>query len=154
MDPAALKHLLVPIDFYAAESESPIELAVTLARALGASLTLLHVYPAAGHMSEIVPGADSAAEFAAEREVIARGLDRIAIRLRARGVAEISTVVDHGHPIEAIVNRARTTRVDLIVMGTHGRSGVSRLLDGSVAEGVLRQAPCPVLTVHLPRSEE
>jgi nucleotide-binding universal stress UspA family protein len=52
-----------------------------------------------------------------------------------------------GSPVDAILDRARQERADLIVMGTHGRTGLSRLLVGSVAEGVLRHAPCPVVVV-------
>jgi nucleotide-binding universal stress UspA family protein len=54
---------------------------------------------------------------------------------------------------EAIVSHAASAGVDLIVIGTHGRKGVSRLLLGSVAERVVRAAPCPVLTVHHPEHE-
>jgi nucleotide-binding universal stress UspA family protein len=53
--------------------------------------------------------------------------------------------VIEGQPVEAIVARARQLRADLIVMGTHQRRGLSRLLMGSVAEGVVRRAPCPVI---------
>jgi nucleotide-binding universal stress UspA family protein len=53
-----------------------------------------------------------------------------------------------GEPAEAIVERARTGGYDLIVMGTHGRKGMQRLLLGSVAEKVVRRSACPVLTVH------
>ena len=53
-----------------------------------------------------------------------------------------------GHPAETIVRMARELAVDLIIMATHGRTGVSHLLLGSVAEHVVRHAPCPVLTVR------
>jgi len=55
-----------------------------------------------------------------------------------------------GQPADEILRLARKVSCDLIVMGTHGRTGLARLLHGSVAEEVLRKATCPVLTVHLP----
>jgi nucleotide-binding universal stress UspA family protein len=55
-----------------------------------------------------------------------------------------------GDPAEAIIRLAQTEDVDMIVMGTHGRRGLTRLLMGSVAEAVVRAAPCPVLTVKQP----
>jgi nucleotide-binding universal stress UspA family protein len=62
--------------------------------------------------------------------------------------------VEEGDAAKGIVNAAQATQCDLIVMGTHGRTGLSRLLMGSVAEKVLRSAPCPVLTVKVPLPEE
>ena len=58
-----------------------------------------------------------------------------------------------GEPAAAIVEFARSENVDLIVMGTHGRTGFSRLLMGSVAEAVVRKAPCPVLTLKEPAAK-
>jgi nucleotide-binding universal stress UspA family protein len=57
-------------------------------------------------------------------------------------------VVTSNAPADAVAKYAKEARIDLIVIGTHGRSGMSRLLLGSVAERVVRTAPCPVLTVH------
>jgi len=68
--------------------------------------------------------------------------------LRARATLETSD-----HPAEAIVDYARQAEIDLIIMGTHGRTGMSQLLVGSVAERVVRTAPCPVLTVKHPEHE-
>jgi nucleotide-binding universal stress UspA family protein len=61
--------------------------------------------------------------------------------------------VVHGTPLDAIVSRQATGGFDLVVMGTHGRTGLSHLLLGSVAEGVVRRAACPVLTVRGPMNE-
>ena len=66
---------------------------------------------------------------------------------RAAGVRAASTVVE-GSAAEQIVRAARSRRADLIVMGTHGRTGLSRLLLGSVASRVISMSPCPVLTVR------
>jgi hypothetical protein len=71
-------------------------------------------------------------------------------------VSDPTVHVEHrladGNPSEEILRQARDTGCDLIVMGTHGRRGLGRLLLGSVAEEVMRKAPCPVLTVKLPPS--
>jgi nucleotide-binding universal stress UspA family protein len=77
--------------------------------------------------------------------------ERVAAAERAGLVARF--VRRTGAPYEEIVAAARDEKADMIVMGTHGRSGLNRLLMGSVAERVVRLAPCPVLTVR-PRSEE
>jgi nucleotide-binding universal stress UspA family protein len=66
---------------------------------------------------------------------------------------EVIHLTRHGRPHEEIVGVAREMDVDLIVMGTHGRSGLSHILLGSTAERVVRNAPCPVLTVRHPEHE-
>jgi nucleotide-binding universal stress UspA family protein len=114
-----------------------------LARKLDAEILLLHVeaVPVAGsEMADVTHAA-------AERE-LARTADRLRHhRLRVR------TLLRTGSVDEEILETAATERASLIVMGTHGRKGVARLLLGSVAERVLRGAPCPVLTVGTPKDE-
>ncbi len=73
-------------------------------------------------------------------------LDKRLAELEAAGVSA-RQVHENGRPDEVIVSLARREHADLIVIGTHGRSGLSHVLLGSVAERVLRQAPCPVMTV-------
>jgi nucleotide-binding universal stress UspA family protein len=65
----------------------------------------------------------------------------------------VESRVEEGEPATGIVSAARAMESDLIVMGTHGRTGLGRLLMGSVAENVLRTAPCPVVTVKTPDVE-
>jgi nucleotide-binding universal stress UspA family protein len=78
------------------------------------------------------------------------------LRQRLQGVqvpdpaVPVTRLLAEGDPVAAIVRTARAEGCDLIVLGTHGRRGLGRLLLGSVAEGVLRSAPCPVLTVKMP----
>jgi nucleotide-binding universal stress UspA family protein len=62
----------------------------------------------------------------------------------------MSVVVEHGSPAVEIVSFSRNGGFEMIVMGTHGRTGLRHLLMGSVAEGVVRRASCPVMTIHLP----
>ena len=65
-------------------------------------------------------------------------------------VLEVETIVVKGVPFNEIINAATEISVDLIVIGTHGRTGISHVMLGSVAEKVVRKAPCPVLTVRMP----
>jgi nucleotide-binding universal stress UspA family protein len=85
------------------------------------------------------------------REALRTELARFVDSVEASG-AVVQLDVSEGDPIDAIVRDGVATNADLIVMGTHGRSGMDRLMLGSVAESVLRKAPCPVLTV--PRRAE
>ena len=70
---------------------------------------------------------------------------------RMTGAATMGVfIIAHGVPFQSIIETARTAHVDLIIMGTHGRTGLSPILLGSVAECVVQHAPCPVLVVRLP----
>ena len=83
-------------------------------------------------------------------EAEVKGPTEAAARMRAAAAGSglsLETLVLRGKPYEAIVIAAQTKEVDLIVLGSHGRIGISRLLMGSVAERVLGQSPCPVLVV-------
>jgi nucleotide-binding universal stress UspA family protein len=138
--------ILAATDFGAIATHA-VDYAADLAAALDAELILVNVYQVP---PSLMPGeAGVAAELAlripreAER-LLAETLERVARpKLRARGVLK------EGDAREGILAAARSERADLIVMGTHGRRGISRALIGSVAESALREAPCPVLTVHV-----
>lgn len=141
----ALKRVLVATDF-SATSDAALTYGRALARTFGASLYLLHV---AENQFLRSTAADPATLAAArlrwlEDDLTAADRDE----LRARAVVEISD-----SPARAIVDYARGEAIDLIVMGTHGRSAMSQILVGSVAERVVRTAPCPVLTVRQPEHE-
>ncbi|QRV17614.1 universal stress protein [Haloterrigena salifodinae] len=118
------------------------EHAIELSSQLGAKLHLLSV-------SEDGPQAtDKQDEMRTDHQAEANEAVEEAERTaESRGV-ETSTVVRHGVPQEEIVNVAETNAIDLIVMGTHGRSGLDHLVTGSVAEEVVRNAPVPVVTVR------
>ena len=131
--------ILVPIDF-SGPSDAALEYARLFAHAWGSALHLLHV--TAEHLTP--PHGESAGhpEPAALRQI----RDRLTDDDRRRRLA--IRVLERAEPAEAILGYARATDIDLIVMGTHGRTGVAHLLMGSVAETVVRSAPCPVLTVR------
>lgn len=129
-----------------------VETATGLAGALGAQLAVVHVVDlavsgmaAAGPM-EAGAGPVATQALVEEQEASGRALlDEIAGRLPS-GVAE--TILRIGTPAGEVVATAREWGAELIVVGTHGRGGLERLMLGSVAEAVLRDAPCPVLVVR------
>jgi nucleotide-binding universal stress UspA family protein len=140
-----LKQVLVPTDFGRA-SEAALTYGRALAQRFGATLHLLHVVE--NHFLKATPADPRALAAGTKRTLNGRLTDEDRIGLRARAVLEVSD-----SPAEAIADYARQERIDLIVMGTHGRSAVAQLLVGSVAERVVRTAPCPVLTVRHPEHE-
>ena len=140
--------ILVPMDF-SAPSDAALEYARTVAARFGASLHLLHVaedpYRALYSAEAYVPDVEGLRE-----ELIAAAIGRLKDRLRSSDVRELEPTTEAliGTPAWSIVEYAGAHDIDLIVMGTHGRGGMSHLLMGSVAERVVRTAPCPVLTVR------
>lgn len=137
------RKILVPTDFGGA-SDQATELALTIAEKFGAELVLLHV--AALPTYVYAAYAEGLAWPTEEIEVRARvALDRQLERLRARHAAT-SGLVAVGDPSEKILETASGLGADLIVMGTHGRRGLGRVVLGSVAEKTVRLSPVPVLT--------
>ena len=137
-----IRKILYPTDFSPYSNQAYFH-AVALAESHGASLTILYVYPGGF-------GAPETAGDSEDRSYWQEQLEQI------RPVNEhILThhVLLEGDPAGEIVDYARDASVDLIVMGTHGRSGLAHVLLGSVAEKVVRKAPCPVLTVRHPEHE-
>ncbi len=150
MTPLAIKRILLPIDT-SPGTQTAIDYAVVLARALSASITLVHVDLTPSAMVAIVPGASVEGDLADEHAASARRLADFVATLHGRGFFDVDTLMLTASGVApALLETARSGAFDLIVMGTHGRTGVSRFLLGSVAEEVLRHASCPVLTVHLP----
>jgi nucleotide-binding universal stress UspA family protein len=139
-----LKHVLVATDFEPA-SEAALTYGRALARNFGASLHLLHV----AENQFLRP---SPTDPAIIKAAYLRSLnERLTADDRRRGARVALEVSDEA--AATIVQYARTEGVDLIVMGTHGRSAIAQVLVGSVAERVVRTAPCPVLTVRHPERD-
>jgi nucleotide-binding universal stress UspA family protein len=141
-----IRTILHATDF-SAQSQCAFQLACALARDYGALLVITHVKPLpaavmGGEFGYVVP-ADPVEEERALREELS------AVQPVDSGIRVEHRLVE-GDPVSGIVTEAEACQSDLIVMGTHGRRGLGRLLLGSVAEGVLRRAPCPVLTVKSP----
>jgi nucleotide-binding universal stress UspA family protein len=132
-------------------AETALTEAEHFAKSLGASLLLLRavVPPAALYGAELVPGSLPVLE---QLETDARAyLDAIAERLRPRGL-EVAVVVAVGPAAEALIETARENGADLIVMTSHGRSGLARWAFGSVADAVVRRSDLPVLVVRPPEA--
>lgn len=151
---AALRKVLCPVDM-TLEAGSAAEEAANLARALGAELLLLHVMgePALA-LGDPMLAPGEVSSFTQPQLIddyhheMDRRLTLLGDQFRASGLA-VSTLLLRGSPHEAIVSAADSEHVDLIVMGTHGRRGISHLLLGSVAERVVRTAKVPVMTLRL-----
>jgi universal stress protein A len=143
-----IKSILAPTDF-STHSERAVRYACRLAERLGSSLHLLHV------LSEILPaGPDPLLmpvmppEYYSDNEARAlETLDRLLDPAWGKP-ASVVKVVRWGSPVETIVSYALDQRIDLISVATHGRTGLSHVLLGSVAEQIVREAPCPVLTMR------
>ncbi len=143
------KHILVAVDGSECAAKA-LDAAASLAKALGAqctACTVVDIIRAASSMT--IASADVVQTyFEALREDAKHVLQQAAERARAAGVS-IDTQIVEGYPAEDIVAFGKKCNADLIVMGSHGRTGIQRLLLGSVAEAVVRSAPVPVLVVRL-----
>jgi nucleotide-binding universal stress UspA family protein len=137
-----MRNVLVPIDF-SDVSEAALAYARTLARTFGGRLHVLHVMEN-DFLRPMASNPHTHVE-AIGQQVSDKLTDEDRDLLRAVAVLKKSDA-----PAEEIVKYANSEDIDLIVMGTHGRKGVAHFFVGSVAEHVVRAAPCPVLAVRLP----
>ena len=142
----AVQHMLVPFDF-SPYAEQALEYAIGLAQTLQARLTLLHVVD-----TTPLGVAESTAlrppSYWVELETgIAEGMEEPLARVHEAGL-QGERAIAQGVPFQTILDTARDKSVDLIVMGTQGRTGLTHVLMGSVAEKVVRLAPCPVLVTR------
>lgn len=146
------KQILVPVDFSDATAHL-IEVASDLARRYEAPLFLLHAFEPVTYLRPEGPVELDPDVMHGTLTSLKKELDALAHAARAAGVLRVETKTVQGYAIHEIVRAAKELDGCLIVMGTHGRTGLKHLLIGSVAENVVRTAPCPVLTVrNSPRS--
>lgn len=135
-----IHHILAPTDF-SVHANQAVTSAFELAQTCGAKLSLLHVIEIPEYAIEVaLPLADLEQQ---ARQSLA-GLLPKAVAAHV----EVTRLVELGVPYLRILEVARTEHVDLIVMATHGRTGLGHLVLGSVAERIVRLAPCPVLTIR------
>jgi nucleotide-binding universal stress UspA family protein len=140
-----IQRILVAHDF-SDTAQRALDVGLDLAEKLGARAVVVHAYeiPSYG----LPEGPAMTAEMIAQIERASRtALDGVVSRARRPGTS-IEGMLRQGPAWSEIDAAAKEMRADLIVMGTHGRRGFARALMGSVAEKVVRTAPCPVLTVH------
>jgi nucleotide-binding universal stress UspA family protein len=147
----SIKNILCPID-YSVYSEKALKYAIEFAEKYNAKLYLMHVLdiriyditdPELYNVNVI------------DKETINKLRERLhkCISEDTRKNIEVETIVIEGVPFAEIIKKAREYKVDLIVLGTHGRTGLSHAIMGSVAEKVVRKAPCPVLTIRHPEHD-
>jgi universal stress protein A len=144
-----LNRIVVPVDFSAA-SLNALEFAADVAKPVGAELVLLFVIEPVLRAVSSYQGATAGTiqQMARDqRRAWERQLARLERRYTKRG-SRVRSIIGSGAPASAIVELAQRSKADLIIIATHGRTGVARLLMGSVAERVVRTATCPVLTLH------
>jgi nucleotide-binding universal stress UspA family protein len=147
----AMKRLVFATDFSAYSGEA-LEYAVQFALTLGAELYLLHVFerpffaePGVSHSIQLRHGVDQwIRDLKAEES---QKLEALAKEVRGRGVT-VHPLFKEGIPFVEILKTAEEMPADLLVLGTHGRTGLAHVLIGSVAQRVVQRAKCPVLTVR------
>jgi nucleotide-binding universal stress UspA family protein len=145
------RRICCPIDFSDA-SHAAMEVAADLARRFGAELVLLHAYPIPGYTfpdGSVVASPKMMQDLADQAE---RHLEEWRVQAeRLVGAPRVAAEKGVGEPATEIVSFAKERAMDLLVLGTHGRTGLEHALMGSIAERVVRRAHCPVLTVRPPR---
>ena len=141
------KRICCPVDF-SEPSRAAMRYASGLARHFDADLTLFHAYQLPGYTlpeGSVVASPKMLQELA---DVAERHLQEWKALAEADGAPRVAAVKAVGEPALEVIEFARETAQDLLVVGTHGRTGIRHALVGSVAERVVRRAGCPVLTVH------
>lgn len=144
-----IKKVLVPIDF-SDYSKSALKYAVNFAKTFDADIILIYVvepviYPPDFSMGQIaMPSINTEWDDRAKDELQKLAKSEIA------EIANVKTIIKTGKPFVEIIETAKEENIDLIIIATHGHSGVEHILFGSTAEKVVRKAPCPVLTLREP----
>jgi nucleotide-binding universal stress UspA family protein len=144
-----IKGILFPTDFSEGSSQA-LQYAVDLTKKYGAKLYVVHViYDVAKTAGWYVPHVSVDQMYKDIQEGAKKELEKFGVEALGE-VKNIERTVLTGVPHEEVMNFAKKNKIDLIIMGTHGRKGIDRILFGSTAAQIVRFAPCPVLTVRLP----
>ena len=144
-----LQRILVPIDF-SGHSKNALTYAISIAKQFQSELVLVYVVESAIYPAEFGFGQTALPTAALEREFHERGkkeLEKL-VRTHINDQVKARTMVAEGHPASEILAIANKEQVDLIIIATHGHTGVEHLFFGSTTEKVVRKAPCPVLVVR------
>jgi nucleotide-binding universal stress UspA family protein len=143
------QRILCPLDF-SKHSNRALDMACELARDNKAKLTLMHAYVIPSYPlpeGYVLASSETVAEILSKTQ---QAMNEARARCVAAGVPQVEIVLSEGAAFAEIVRVAREQAADLIVIGTHGRTGLKHALLGSVTEKVVRKAPCAVLTVRDP----
>ena len=142
-----LRRILVPTDF-SEKARMALSYGITLAERFGSTLHVLHVVEAVTDVSPLPQEFGARDEL--DRSIVESAWDDLNQLLPAddRKRLKVEFAIEWGVPFTEIIRYAHARQIDLIAMGTHGSGGVKQLILGSVADNVVRSAPCPVLTVR------
>lgn len=140
-----VRRILAPIDF-SESADAVVEWAAHLAEEHGSEIVLLHVYHLPVEFQQ-VEGAYLPADFwTSIKDEASNKLAEHGARLRERGLM-VEEITREGYPATVIEEEVGHSRADMVVIGSHGRTGLKHMLLGSIAERVVQRAPCPVLTI-------
>lgn len=148
-----IQTILVPTDFSELSNEA-VDFAFSTARQLKAKVIILHVFEWPGPGESLTSTED--ARYTRKMNRVRSFLIDLVQKASDQGLeatSELVKVASFGPPFVGIIQTAEKKKADLIVMGTHGRTGLAHLMVGSQAEQVVRQSPCPVLTVKSAKHE-
>jgi len=147
-----IKTILFPTDF-SQGARAAMDHAISLARDYNARLILLYVIQDISIAEWYIPSSLSVADLVEDMQKSAwKEMDKWAEEVSTR-VKDVEKMVVRGVPFAEIIKTARDKNADMIVIGTHGRTGIDHILFGSTAEKVVRKAACPVLTVRIAGKE-
>ena len=143
-----IKTILFPTDF-SQGARAAMDYAISLSRDYEARLILLYVIQDISIAEWYIPSSISAADLVEDMQKSAeKEMERWGNEV-AEKVSPVERLITRGVPFVEIIRTAKEKNVDLIVIGTHGRTGIDHMLFGSTAEKVVRKSPCPVLTVRM-----
>lgn len=144
---ATIKKVLVPIDF-SDYSKSALKYAVNFSKLFNAEIILIYVVEPVIYPLDFSMGQIAMPSFSTEWDVRAKEeLDKLA---KKEINSSVKTIIKTGKPFLEIIETAKEEDIDLIIIATHGHTGVEHIIFGSTAEKVVRKAPCPVLTLREP----
>ena len=135
--------ILIPTDF-SESAENASLYALSLAEKYGSKIYVVHVIEPFTYTSDL--GIDMGDQYQVMEATAKRFLDDIVTSIKEKNI-DVEGILLSGEPFVEIIKYAKQEQVNLIIMSTHGRSGIEHMLLGSVAEKVVRKSPCPVLTV-------
>ena len=146
-----IKNILCPVD-YSIYSEKALSYAIEFAEKYGAKLFLMHVLDIRVYD---INDPDLYNANIVDSETISKLRERLlkCVNEDVKGKIPVEAIVLQGVPFVEIIKASKEYNINLIVLGTHGRTGLSHAIMGSVAEKVVRKAPCPVLTVRHPEHD-
>jgi len=144
-----IKKVLVPIDF-SDYSKSALKYAVNFAKTFNAEIILVYVVEPVIYPPDFSMGQIAMPSITTEWDDRARDELQKLAKSEINEIANVKTIIKTGKPFVEIIETAKEENIDLIIIATHGHSGVEHILFGSTAEKVVRKAPCPVLTLREP----